>query len=214
MKQASIPYLATSGKSLEVIQQELETQGKRLYINTLNWEDEYPYCPITTADLAYSEEGIVVHFFVRGLDLRTQSAGDGNYVHEDSCVEFFMQREAGESYINFEFNAAGVCYASKHQTIKESSPLSTEEYASIKRISTYQGQKLEERDQLYAWELTALIPWETMGYATGERPSSMRANLYKCGDLTAHPHFLSWAPIDEAQPAFHRPQFFGELHFS
>ena len=63
----------------------------------------------------------------------------------------------------------------------------------------------------HAWEVTVAIPWTTMGYEAGKLPTSLRANLYKCGDKTPHPHFLSWAPIEEAQPAFHRPQFFGEL---
>lgn len=213
MKQAHIPYLSSEGKSLAQLQRELETKGKRLSIDTLNWELEYPYRPCVVADLAYSEEGIIIHFFVHGEDIRTTSPGDGNYVHEDSCVEFFMQKEAGESYINFEFNAAGVCYAAHHKTIQESTLLSPEEFASIRRIASYQGQELEQQDGIYNWEVTALIPWETMGYTDGTIPQSMRANLYKCGDKTAHPHFVSWAPISETQPAFHRPQFFGELIF-
>lgn len=213
MKQAHIPYLSTKGKSLESLQRELETQGKRLSISTLNWERDFPYCPCVVADLAYSEEGLLIHYFVHGEDIRTTSPGDGNYVHEDSCVEFFMQREAGESYINFEFNAAGVCYAAHHKTIKEATLLSAEEFASIKRIATYQGQKLEQQDGLYNWEVTVLIPWTTMGYDEGVIPHSMRANLYKCGDKTAHPHFVSWSPVVEVEPAFHRPQYFGELLF-
>lgn len=212
-KKANIPYLSTAGKTLETLQRELETQGQRISIDTLNWEHEFPYRPLVAADLAYSEEGIILHFFVHGEDIRTLSPGDGNYVHEDSCVEFFMQREAGESYINFEFNAAGVCYASHHKTVQDSTLLSEAEFASIKRIATYQGERLEQTEGIYNWEVTALIPWAIMGYAEAELPSSMRANLYKCGDKTAHPHFVSWAPITEEQPAFHRPQFFGELYF-
>lgn len=213
MKTAYIPYLPTASKSLEEIQRELETRGKRLSIDTLNWEKDYPYCPATSASLAYSEEGLVISFFVHGEDIRTTSPADGNYVHEDSCVEFFMQREAGEAYINFEFNAAGVCYAAHHQSIKESSLLKPEDFASIRRIATYEGQRMEQTPGIYNWQVTALIPWQVMGYPAGCIPSEMRANLYKCGDKTAHPHFLSWSPIDEVSPAFHRPQFFGELHF-
>ena len=37
-----------------------------------------------------------------------------------------------------------------------------------------------------------------------------RANLYKCGDQTSHPHWASWAPIGEALN-FHQPGFFGGL---
>lgn len=213
MKQAHIPYLSSEGKSLEQIQRELETQGRRLSINILNWEQDYPYQPCTIADLAYSEEGLMLHFFVHGEDIRTTSPGDGNYVHEDSCVEFFMQQEEGESYINFEFNAAGVCYASHHKTIQESTRFNPDEFATIKRIATYQGQRLEQQEGVYNWDVTALIPWTTMGYNKGFIPQSMRANLYKCGDKTAHPHYLSWAPIVETEPAFHRPQYFGELLF-
>lgn len=213
MKTAYIPYIATEHKTLETLERELELYGKRLSIDTLNWEKDFPYCPATSALMAYSEEGILISFFVHGEDIRTTSPGDGNYVHEDSCVEFFMQREAGDAYINFEFNAAGVCYASYHKTIKESTKLSPEDFAAIKRIATFQGQKLEQTAGIYNWSVTALIPWHIMGYQAGEIPTTMRANLYKCGDKTAHPHFVSWCPIKEEAPAFHRPQFFGELHF-
>lgn len=214
MKTAHIPYIETEGQSLEALQQLLETQGKRLTIDTLNWEQDFPYCPATSALLAYSREGLLLSFFVHGSDLRTLSPGDGNYVHEDSCVEFFMQREPGASYINFEFNAAGVCYASYHEDVQRSSLLSPEDFAAIKRIATYAGQQREEAGGLYDWSVTALIPWHIMGYPEGKIPSQMRANLYKCGDKTAHPHFVSWCPIQEVAPAFHRPQFFGELHFT
>jgi len=36
-----------------------------------------------------------------------------------------------------------------------------------------------------------------------------RANFYKCGDKTSHPHWASWAPI--TQPDFHMPDCFGVL---
>lgn len=212
MKSAIIPYLSTKGRSLAELQRVLETSGKRLPIATLNWENDYPYCPIAIVDVAYSEEGLLLHYFVRGEDLRTTSEGDGHYVHEDSCVEFFMQREEGEAYINFEFNAAGVCYASHHKNVEVSTLLTTEEFESIKRIATYEGQKIVEEHVIREWELMALIPWTTMGYPSGIVPKTLRANFYKCGDKTAHPHYLSWSPVKEDYPAFHRPQYFGTLH--
>lgn len=211
MKQTSVPYLKWEGQDLTGLAEMLETSGRRISIDRLNWEADFPYRPICTVDIAYCERGILLHYFVRSLDLRTQSAGDGHYVHEDSCVEFFMQRERGVPYINFEFNAAGVCYASHHDTPSESTKFSPEEYATILRQATHQGEKLEEQGGIHSWELTALIPWKTMGYTEGEKPKYMWANFYKCADGTPHPHYLSWAEIDEPSPAFHRPQFFGEL---
>lgn len=187
----------------------LEQGGAHIVIDQVNWVD-YPYRPLVSVRLSYSEGGLLLHYFVRGLDLRTLSEGDGHYVHTDSCVEFFMQRERGERYTNFEFNAAGVCYASHHKTIKESTPLTPSEYASIKRYATHLGERLTQSG-LHAWEILVEIPWTTMGYEAGTIPERLWGNFYKCGDDTAHPHYLSWAPIDEPAPAFHRPQFFGEL---
>jgi hypothetical protein len=41
-----------------------------------------------------------------------------------------------------------------------------------------------------------------------------RANFYKCGDSTSHPHWLTWAEVKLSKPDFHRKEFFGELEFS
>ena len=40
---------------------------------------------------------------------------------------------------------------------------------------------------------------------------SFRANCYKCGDKTVHPHFLAWNAVETAAPDFHRPEFFGKM---
>lgn len=205
-----IPYLnPVAYTTKEALLEALDLQGAHLAVDTVNWQS-YPYCPLVSVRLAYWEGGLLLNYFVRGLDLRTLSLGDGHYVHTDSCVEFFMQRERGESYINFEFNAAGVCYACHHKTIKESTPLSPNEYASIKRTATHLDKKLDEAG-MHSWEVSVEIPWTTMGYPEDVVPERLWGNFYKCGDDTAHPHFLSWAPIEEPAPAFHRPQFFGEL---
>ena len=46
---------------------------------------------------------------------------------------------------------------------------------------------------------------------TENLPKAVRGNFYKCGDKTAHPHFVSWNPVGTPSPDFHRPEFFGEL---
>ena len=48
------------------------------------------------------------------------------------------------------------------------------------------------------------------------RPSagtSWKANFYKCGDATSHPHWGSWAPVDTPSPSFHQPAFFQPIIF-
>jgi hypothetical protein len=54
-----------------------------------------------------------------------------------------------------------------------------------------------------------VIPFEAFGYT--EKPSSLRANLYKCGDECDLPHYISWSPIDLPSPDFHCPDFFGKI---
>ncbi len=210
MKQIDIPYLACWTNDLKHVSSLLHERGRRVYIGTRPWADQYPYQPVCVATLGHCELGLLVHYDVRSLDLRTLAEHDGCYVHEDSCVEIFLQRERGEAYINFEFNAAGVCYASHHASPTEGTRFTPEEYSAIQRWATYKGEKRDEKG-LHTWELTAIIPWRLLGYDSGQYPSSLWGNLYKCADGTAHPHYLSWAPIEEEAPAFHRPQFFGEL---
>ncbi len=211
-KKAFIPKL--KGKDfndIEKTRKAILEGGEKLLIDTLNWQEEYPHLPLVELHLAYTEEGLWLDYAVDGQDIRTLSPADGNYVHTDSCVEFFMQHEAGDSYINFEFNAAGICYAAHHQSIEESTLLSEEEFNSIKRWGSHLGQKLNIENEAVQWYLTVFIPWQTMGYKDGKAPKNFRANFYKCGDETAHPHFVSWNAIAEENPAFHRPQFFGEV---
>jgi hypothetical protein len=45
------------------------------------------------------------------------------------------------------------------------------------------------------------------------RGQRWRANAFKCGDQTSHPHWASWAPIGEALN-FHQPGRFGWLELA
>ena len=64
---------------------------------------------------------------------------------------------------------------------------------------------------IWNWRVTLVIPFELIGVDPEALPEKLRANIYKCGDKTAHPHFLSWSPVGTPSPDFHRPEFFGEL---
>lgn len=197
---------------MESLGQLLELKGLRANIAKCNWPDEFPYKPLVAVSLAYNEQGLYLHYVVHEASLRAMAAHDGCYVHEDSCVEFFMQPFEGPEYINFEFNAAGVCYAAHHASREESVPFTPEEYAEIKRYTPLMGQHLKEQnDELASWQLSVFIPWTTMGYAPEVVPNKLRANFYKCGDGHKRPHYLSWSPIDLPAPNFHCPDFFGQV---
>lgn len=212
MLSVKIPFVESlDSKDFEQNVHFLRKYGAKLLINNNSWKDKYPYIPTVEAYMGYDSEGIMILYDVQCTGLRTMALSDGNYVHEDSCVEFFMQKERGESYINIEFNAFGICYASRHSSRKESTPLQKEEYDSIKRYTTVKEQGLNDNGE-HSWTLAFKVSWHLLGYAQNEIPDLFYANLYKCGDKTSMPHFLSWNKIEGYDnPAFHCPENFGVI---
>ena len=81
------------------------------------------------------------------------------------------------------------------------------------RYSSLQRERYDIGDKMFSWEVAMGIPFGMIGLDGGNLPEKVRANFFKCADKAAHPHFLSWNPIDVPTPDFHRPDFFGELRF-
>ena len=174
-------------------------------IDTLNWVEHYPAAPETLFTLAHTDEMLYVRYEVKGeVPLATKNE-DLEHVNEDACVEIFIANADNTRYWNFEFNAAGVCNASHRKERKvDVVRLNAEQLQSIKRFPV----------QLCAahWSLLVGIPFALIDLdLTHEH--ARRVNLYKCGDKTAMKHYASWNPINAPAPAFHLPEFFGEIQF-
>jgi hypothetical protein len=127
-------------------------------------------------------------------------------------VEFFVKKPGSDYYFNFEFNCIGTCDCARRKSRKDKVSLTPEEYASIERYSTLGDTPFEEKKGIHAWELIVAIPFKTMDIDQNNLPEKLLGNFYKCADDTENPHFLSWNPIETAQPDFHRPEFFGEIY--
>ena len=62
------------------------------------------------------------------------------------------------------------------------------------------------------------LPWASASGAQGREDPDfrfagvLRANVYKCGDRTSHPHWMSWNPVRTLN--FHAPDEFGQLIFA
>ena len=67
------------------------------------------------------------------------------------------------------------------------------------------------------WTIEYKIPISLLQkYSNVTKPKpgiTWRGNFYKCGDKTSNIHYLTWALVDNKNPDFHLPQFFGELKF-
>ncbi len=189
----------------------MELHLKKVGINCVNWEDKYPYHPITVFSMAYSDKFLYVNYFVRCNYLRAVNYKNNSPVAEDSCVEFFLQTPGSEEYWNFEFNCIGAINASHRKDRKHPIRLTDMELATVKRYATCGNNPFQELEGIFNWGLAIAIPFELIGVDVSKRPIEMKGNLYKCASATSMPHYLSWTPIKTDKPDFHRPEYFGKI---
>lgn len=206
MKRTKSTYQADwQGLSLAKIDQQMAAMPIAGEIDQLNWQADYPIAPETQFTLAHTDDMLYVRFEVKGEVPLATKTEDLEHVNEDACVELFIANAANTHYWNLEFNAAGVCNASCRKSRKEDVVrLNTEQLQSIKRFPV----------QLCAahWSLLVAIPLALIELDLA-RERARRANLYKCGDKTPMKHYASWNPIQAETPAFHLPEYFGEIQF-
>ena len=196
---------------LRQVAQYLDANVEHQVIDCVNWNEKYPYKPYTTFVIAISATRLYVLFSVISKDLRAINTVDLSPVADDSCVEFFMQVPGKEEYWNFEFNCIGTLNGSHRVERPSPTRLTTQELASVQRYASCGNDAIEEQDGTYCWDLTVSIPLELVGLDADNLPEYILGNFYKCAGKTAHPHYVSWSPIDGEKPNFHRPDCFGKL---
>lgn len=163
------------------------------------------------AQVCYDDTHLHVHLTSVEKDIRAEHKGLLCEVCEDSCLEFFFSPIYGDSrYFNLECNPNGAIYLGMGTGIHDLVRLVFSEGVPFKPdiLRTEKG-----------WELTYAIPHTFVQQFFPEySPApgySMRANFYKCGELTKTPHCLMWNPVPPAPcAAFHQPEHFGILHFA
>lgn len=194
------------GQSLAQINAAMAAMPVSGNIDILNWVEQYPVAPKTTFTLAHTDEMLYVRYEVKGEVPLATKTNDLELVNEDACVEIFIGDADNTHYWNFEFNPTGVCNASHRKERKvDVVRLNSEQLASIQRY----GKQLCAAH----WILLVGIPLSLIDLDLScER--ARRANLYKCGDKTAMKHYASWNAIDASAPAFHLPEYFGEIRFN
>ena len=207
MNKINVPLADFENQDLDTA---LELGGARFDVECVNWPETFPYAPLCSGRIARTQDALVVDFRVSGLDLRAQNLTDNGRQWEDSCVEVFIKDPEEDTYYNFEINALGKVLACSGADRHGRVARPAEEMEEILRFGQLEGGPLDEGG-IWTWRVGVVIPFELIGVDPDNLPESIRANFYKCGDKTAHPHYLSWSPIDTPKPDFHRPEFFGEL---
>ncbi|MBI5015579.1 MAG: carbohydrate-binding family 9-like protein [Deltaproteobacteria bacterium] len=179
--------------------------------------------PAVEARLLWGDGSLFGVFRVNDRFVRSVQVRYGDPVCRDSCVELFVEPAGGQGYVNFEWNAGGTLLAS-HVTdptrtptgLAAATPLPVEQSARVRARSSLPRVVDPEVRAPLTWTLAFEIPFPVLQAVTGApspAPGDLwRANLYKCADETSHPHWASWAPVDDRN--FHLPRCFGALRFA
>jgi hypothetical protein len=174
--------------------------------------------PQTQARLLYDEQALYGIFRVRDRYVRCMHTEFQSPTYQDSCVEFFVQPRPDQGYFNFEFNCGGAlacAYVTYGNGPKTYTRLLPEEGEQIRIYHSLPDLVYPEIQEETLWYLEFVIPFSVLAQHVGPigavAGQAWRGNFYKCGDLTSHPHWASWMPVDEKN--FHLPRCFGTLQF-
>ena len=162
------------------------------------------------AQIAYDDEALLVRLWTEEYQHRATETGPVGAPYEDCCLEFFFCPMEGDSrYFNFENNAIGCCslgFGSGLDDLVRLVP-DTEEDIFCRKVTKFEG----------GWEICYKFPYSFIKRFfpdfTVFEGKKIRANCFKCADLTEPPHYLSWSPVPTENFTFRRPDCFGEMIF-
>lgn len=212
-KSIDVPFVDNLEKlPYEQLRNTLKEKGARGIVDIINWS-EYPYCPGVSFSIAGSKKYLFVSYLVSEKSIRAVNGEDNGAVHEDSCVEFFLQIPGQKEYYNFESNCIGTLHAAKRSSRSDALRFGKDTMDRIIRYSSLERKTFEEQfvPEGYKYNVILGIPWDVISLDGDNLPRKIMANFYKCGDKLSTPHYLSWNPIRIEKPNFHRPDYFGEL---
>lgn len=178
-------------------------------------EIDHPYMQTPSsikafAQICYNESEMLVHLRTVEENIRAVENGPLGSPWQDSCLEFFFcPMEKDNRYFNIEFNSnACVClgFGTGNSDLIRLVKADITEILCPKINFTQDG-----------WEIYYRIPYS---FIKGFFPDfdvydgkTIRANCYKCADLSEPAHYLSWSPVSENPFTFHNSSCFGTMKF-
>lgn len=210
--QIKVPYVEDSIiEDAADISYIIEETGTRNTIDSLNWE-KYRYHPLTTFSMAHSEKYLYVDFFVRCNYLRGFYDKTNSPVEEDSCVAIYLQQGDSDEYYALSFNCIGAVKGEIVHGDGSRELMQPESLDTIMRVCSVGNRPFRELEGLFSWNVAVRIPLELLGIEVPVvTPLVLKGNFYKCAASTSQSHYLSWCPVDTAEPDFYRPESFGTI---
>lgn len=184
-------------------------------IGCCNWPEQFPYTPEAAFRIFHDGKNVYIKFTVTENDIKAAVTEDQGRTWTDPCVEFFVSPQGNLDYYNFECTCIGKLLLAWHPADAPKEAADMNVINSVKRFPSLGTEPFELRKGEHSWSVIEIIP-ATALFRSGIESfdgKEMGANFYKCGDELPTPHFLSWNPIEWAEPSFHRPEQFGKLIF-
>lgn len=173
--------------------------------------------PEMNAKLFYADDRLCVLLHTYEKYPRATFHQINDPVCRDSCQEFFFQPcpEEDSRYFNFELNPWGTYLLgignNRYDLVYIDEKISCGQFSIISTIEKI----IVNNETKYSWSVEFSIPFSFITkFFKNFRPypgKVIRANFYKCGDDTIHPHFGCWNKVVNDTPDFHRPECFGTL---
>ena len=176
-----------------------------LSLEHILWE---PDCGVRAfGQFCYDDENLYVHLRAIEKNIRAENTAPLSPVCQDSCLEFFFMPAYGDRYFNFEINPNGCLYIGFGHGRYDSTAVyrsDMQKQFAIRTDRTNDG-----------WGVYYQIPLNFIRifYPEYEFSGLLKANVYKCGDLTKNRHYLAWNTVGTEMPDYHRPEFFGTMTF-
>lgn len=186
-----------------------------------NYMGYKPYFhPFTRVKMVYDEKNLYGIFQVEDRFVHCINQSYNGPVNEDSCVEFFFSPDNSypKRYFNLEINCGGIPHMQYHIIPrKKFKDLNVNDIKKIEIAHSLPNLIDYEITEATAWTIEYRIPISMLEKYSDitypEKGVSWRANFYKIAEKGSNPHYIIWSYIDQFEPDFHLPEFFGILNF-
>lgn len=182
--------------------------------------DKPLFTPSVQAKMMYDSINLYVIFRVNDKFVRCLVTEYNGPVYEEPAVEFFFSPDPENpgKYFNLEINCGGTPLMQYNDfTAKTQNFIKAEDIKKIEIAHSLPQVVDPEISEPVTWTIEYSIPLAMLEkYAKVIYPKpgiEWRANFYKIAEKGSSVHFLTWSVVDNPEPNFHLPQFFGKLKF-
>jgi len=164
-----------------------------------------------SCDFEASPEEILAVFHITEPSVKAEYSETNSKVWEESCSELFLSFGNG-FYYNFEISCIGCILAEYGKERFNRELLKPEIIENIKVSSTLGDKPFGIKNEETSYTLEVLIPKEVFVFDNCTiNTMSLIGNIYKCGDKSPTPHYMTLFDIESTKPDFHRPEFFKKI---